>query len=80
MHRGIFVAGEADESRLALPLGFVEGFEHAALGVGKLGIVVEADAVDLPEIKMVGAEPGERLLEHLHCDFGTAAMRADFGH
>ncbi len=76
----VFVAGEADEARLALLLGLVEGLQHAALGVGKFGVVVEGDIVDLPEVEVVGLVAAQRLLEHLHAQNGAAAVRADLGH
>ena len=72
--------GEADEAHLALLLGLVERFEHAALGVGQFGVVVEADAVDLPQVEVVGLEPAQRLVEHLHGQVRAAAVRADLGH
>ena len=80
MDRRVLVAGEADEAHLALLLGLVERLQDAALGVGQLGIVVEGDAVDLPQVEMVGLQPAQRLLEHLQRQVRAAAVRADLGH
>ena len=54
------VAGEAYEARLALPLGLVERLQDAALGVGQLGVVVEGDAVDLPQVEVIGLKAAQR--------------------
>jgi hypothetical protein len=60
------VAGEADETRLALALGEIEGLEDAALAVRELRVVVEDDAMDLPDVEVVRTKSAQRLLEHLH--------------
>ena len=40
----------------------------------------EADAVDLPEIEVIGLKAAEGLLEHLGGEGGVAAVGADLGH
>jgi hypothetical protein len=57
-----------------------ERLEDASLGVGQLGVVVKADAVDLPEVEVVGLQPAQRLVEHLQRQGGAAAVGADLGH
>ena len=54
--------------------GPVECFEDASFGVSQLGFVIEADAVDLPQIEVVGLEPTQRFLKHLQGQIGAAAM------
>ena len=77
---GVFVPGEANESRLPLLLGLIKRLEHATFGVSKLRVVVVDDSMNLPEIEMIGAEPAQRLFEHLQCQSAAAPMSADFGH
>ena len=77
---GVFVTGETDESGLALLLGSIKCFQDTPLGIGQLGVVVVDDAVDLPEVQMIGLEPPQRLFEHLERQSPAAPMRADFGH
>ena len=60
------MTGEADESDLAFFLGSIKRFQDAAFGVGQLRVVVVNDAVDLPEVQMIGLIPPQRVLEHLH--------------
>jgi hypothetical protein len=80
VHGGPLVAGEADEARLALALGEIEGLEDAALAVRELRVVVEDDAVDLPHVEVVRTKSAQRLLEHLHGEGPVAAVRAYLGH
>ncbi|OLE65236.1 MAG: hypothetical protein AUI36_08385 [Cyanobacteria bacterium 13_1_40CM_2_61_4] len=80
MERGILVAGEADEADLPLLFRAIEGLEHAALGVGQVGIVVVDDAVDLPHVQVIGLQPPKRLLEHLQREPPAPAVCADLGH
>ena len=80
MEGGILVAAEADEADLALLLRLIERLEHAALGVGQLGIVVVDDAVDLPHVQVIGLQPPQRLLEHRKGEPPAPAVRADLGH
>jgi hypothetical protein len=74
------VAGEADETRLALALGEIEGLEDAALAVRELRVVVEDDAMDLPDVEVVRTKSAQRLLEHLHGKSPVAAVGAYLGH
>ena len=76
----ILVAREAREPHFALPLRFIEGFEHAVLAVCELGIVIVRDGMNLPEVETIGPESPERLLEHLHREIRVATVRADLGH
>ena len=80
MDAGIFVAGETGEAHFALFLGFAHGFSGAVWTDEQLGIVVEGDAVNLPEVEMVRLEATQRLFEHLHGEGGFAAVSADFSH
>ena len=80
MDGGIFVAGETDEADFALFLGLVERFGGAVGADKKFGIVVEADAVNLPEVEMIGLKAAQGLFEHLHGEGAFAAVGADFGH
>ena len=66
MNARIFVSREADESCLTLPFGFIQCLEYSAFGISQFRIVVEADSMDLPEIKMVGLKATERFIKHLH--------------
>jgi len=50
----ILVTGEADESDLPFFLGSIKCFQDAAFGVRQLRVVVVNDAVDLPEVQMIG--------------------------
>jgi len=45
-----------------------------------VGIILKNDAVNLPEIEVVGLQPPQRLLELPHRSPGIAAVRADLGH
>ena len=80
MKSRILVPGEANESRLPLLLGLIKRLEHATFGVSKFRVVVVDDSMNLPEIEMIGAEPAQRLFEHLQCQSAAAPMSADFGH
>ena len=80
MDAGIFVAGKADEAHFALLLRFAQGFGGAIRANEQLGIVVEGDAVDLPQVEMIGLQPAQRLFQHLHGEASVAAVRADLGH
>ena len=60
------MTGEAGESDLPFFLGSIKCFQDAAFGVRQLRVVVVNDAVDLPEVQMIGLIPPQRVLEHLH--------------
>ena len=66
MNAGVFMAGESDEANLALLFGFGSASAAPPGADEQLGIVVEGDTVNLPEIEVIGLQPLERLLEHLH--------------
>ena len=80
MNVRVLVAGESNEPYLALFLGFAQGFCRPIWANEQLGIVVEANTVDLPEIKMVGLQTVQRLLQHLHGEIGVPAVSANLGH
>ena len=80
MDLGVLVAGESDEADLALLLGFQQRFGGAAGADEEVGIVGETDAVDLPEVDVVGLQPAQALFEHLRGERGVAAVGADLGH
>jgi len=73
-------AGEADEPRLPLLLRLIERLEDATLGVRELRVVVVDDAVDLPQVEVIGPEPSKRLLEHAEGELAAAPVRADLRH
>ena len=50
----IFMAGEANEPNLALLFRFSQSLSGAIRTDEQLGIVFEGDAVDLPQIEVVG--------------------------
>ena len=60
------MAGEADESDLSFFFGSIKCFQDATFGVGQLRVVVIDDAVDLPEVQMIGLITPQRVFEHLH--------------
>ncbi len=66
MKCGILVTGEANESDFSFFFCLVECFQDAAFGVGQLGVVVVDDAMDLPEVQVIGLIPPERVFKHLH--------------
>ena len=76
----IFVPGEADEAHLSLLLGFAQRLSRAVGADEQVGIVVEGDAVNLPEVEMIGLQPAQRLFQHLHRQSRLAAVGADLGH
>ena len=60
--------------------GFQERFSGAVGPDEQLRIVLETDAVHLPEIEMIGAEATEGFAQHLEAEPGFAPVRADLGH
>ena len=80
MEGRVLVAGESDESDLAVSLGLIEGLQHAALGIRQVGVVVVDDSVDLPQVEVIGLQPPQRLLEHTEGQRSAPAVRADLGH
>ena len=78
--RGILVAGEAHEAHLPLLPGPIERFEDAAAGIGQSRVIVEGDAVHLPEIQMIRAQPPQRFVQHLEGKLRVPTMRADLRH
>ncbi len=59
MDRGILVAGEPDESHHAVAFGFQKRFGGAIGPDEQVRVVLETDAVHLPEVEMIGAEAAE---------------------
>ena len=48
MDVGILVSGEADEAHFSLFFGLVQRLKYASAGIGRLGFIIETDAVNLP--------------------------------
>src|SRR5579875_3176402 len=57
MNVWIFVPCEPDEPNLALLLRLHQRLSRATRSYEQLGIVVEADAMDLPQIQVIGLQP-----------------------
>ncbi len=77
---GVLVAGEAYEADLTFFFGFYKGFCSSARADEEVGVVCEADSVNLPEVDVIGLQPAQALFEHLSGECAVAAMRADLGH
>jgi hypothetical protein len=43
------------------------------------GVVVESDAVNLPEVEAIGLQALQGLFQHLHGERSVATVSADFG-
>src|SRR5271157_5532028 len=80
MHVRVLVAAKADEANFALFLGFLQGFGRTAGTNEELGIILKNDAVNLPEVEVVGLVSPQRLFEHLHGKPSVATVGADLGH
>src|SRR5205085_101812 len=76
----VLVPREAHETGFALLLGSAQRFENAALGVCQFRVVVKGHGVNLPQVKVVGLEPAQRLLQHFHGEIGTPSVSANLGH
>ena len=77
------MSGETDEADLALLFGGGERFEDSIHLVRKFRwhLLVVNDIVYLPNVEMIGLQPGERLLKHAHGDIFFTAVRASYpGH
>ena len=55
MNRRVLMAGETDETDLALLLRLVQRFDHASFGEVQIRVVLVNDLVNLPEVQMIGA-------------------------
>ena len=60
------MAGEADEAYFALLLGFEQRLCSTTGTNEQFGIILKDDAVNLPEVEVVGLKTTQRLFEHLH--------------
>ena len=80
MNGGIFVPGESDEANLSLLLRPGERLGRAARTHEEFRIVVEGDAVHLPQIQVIRLQPIQRLFEHLHRESGVSPMSTDLSH
>src|SRR5277367_810582 len=76
----VLVAGKSDIPYLSFFLGLCQSFRGAVLPNEQLRIVIEADAVDLPKVQVVGSVPMQRLFEHAKRKSLVAPMGADLGH
>jgi hypothetical protein len=74
------MARDPDKPHLPFFLGRFEWLRGAILPDEQVGIVIEADAVHLPKIKMIGSVPLQRIFKHTQCKRLVASMRTDFGH
>src|SRR5437879_12304689 len=79
MKSRLLVAGKSNESHLSLFFCLIERFEHTALGVSELRVVVVDDSMDLPEVEVIGAEPTQRLFHHFQSQLPAASRSADLG-
>src|SRR5205809_6324729 len=80
MKSRILVAGKSNESHLPLFFCLIERFEHTAFGVSELRVVVVDDSMDLAKVEVIGAEPTQRLFEHLQSHLHAPSMSPDLGH
>lgn len=69
--RRVLVSVKSHETDLSLLLCLGEGFENTVVRVDQLGVIVEDDLVNLPDIEMIGLQPVERCLQHAHRSFWT---------
>jgi PAS domain S-box-containing protein len=69
--RRVLVSVKSHEADLSLLLCLGEGFENTVVRVDQLGVIVEDDLVNLPDIEMIGLQPVERCLQHAHRSFWT---------
>jgi transcription elongation factor GreA len=80
VHGGVFVAGETNESDFALLFGFAQSLGCAVWPNEQVGIVVPTNAVDLPEVEVIGLQPSQGLLQHFCRQPSFPAVSADFRH
>src|ERR1700722_12048103 len=80
MHRRTLMARESDEANLAVFLGLNQRLRRAVRANKQIGIVFEGDAVDLPQIQMIGLESAQRFFEHPHRQRLIAPVRANLRH
>src|SRR3954470_11960136 len=80
MHSRILMPSKADKTHFALLFRLLQSLGGAIRPHEQLGIVIECDAMNLPEIEMVGLQTPQRLLKHPHCEIFVASVRAYFGH
>ena len=80
MNLGVLVAGEADEANLSFLLGFDQRLGRSARANEEVRIVREADAVNLPEVDVVGLQSAQALFKHLGGERAVATVGTDFGH
>ena len=66
MRLRVGVAGETRVSRLALLFCEFERLDHAAGPICLLDLFIVLELVDHPKVEVVGLQPPQRLLEHLH--------------
>src|SRR5438552_12811020 len=78
--RRMLVAGESDESHLAVLLRLRQGLDDTAAGEVQLRVVLVDDLVDLPEVEMIRSQPRQRVVELTHRDLPVAAVRTHLGH
>ena len=74
------MAGKADEPNFALLFRFAQGLGRAICPDEQIRIVVERNAVNLPQIQMVGLQSVQRFLQHPHGERLIPPVCADLGH
>ena len=80
MYFRTLVSGKTDVADLAGLLRLEERLGVTAFSEMLLRLAVESNAVDLPEVEMIGLEPLQRFVEHLQREFLVAPVRTDLGH
>ena len=58
VNRRVLMSGETDETNLALLLRLVQCFDHSTLGEVQVRVVFIDVLVNLPEVQMIGLDPG----------------------
>src|SRR5579862_1746603 len=74
------MSGESDEANLAVFFSLGQRLGCSIRADKKFGIVVEAHAVDLPKIEMIGLQAAQRFFQHFESKRSVAPMRAGLGH
>ena len=62
---GILVPGESDEAHFALLLRLAQRFGGAVRADEQFGIVIEADAVNLPQVEMIGLQAAAAIVRSI---------------
>jgi hypothetical protein len=76
----VLMAGEAKKPYLAIPLRLERSLRRTAETDKQIGIVLEADAVNLSKIEIVRMQTAQALVKHQSCERGVPSMGTDLGH